>query len=117
MRKIIGNTVGTTMNPTKIAPYLLGSIIVQETEQGVSLITKDQKPLILSPYDLQLTPTVFSCNITIPVSGFKVATPTEESGAVNKGYVDDLVGDVETALETVLDRIIEMQNTLIGGDA
>lgn len=116
MRKIIGNTVGTTMNPKKIASDL-GLLSIQETEEGVLLTTKDNKPLILSPYELQFAPAIFGCNITIPVSGFKVDTPKEDSGAVNKGYVDNLVGDVETALETVLDRIIEMQNTLIGGEA
>lgn len=109
MSKIIGNTVGTTMNPKKIASDL-GLLSIQETEEGVILTTKDNKPLILSPYELKFAPAVFGCNITNPVSGFKVDTPTEDSGAVNKGYVDEIV-------ENILDKIIEMQNTLIGGEA
>lgn len=37
----------------------------------------------------------------------------DENSAVNKGYVDGLVGSVESAL----DSILAMQNSLIGGDA
>lgn len=40
------------------------------------------------------------------------ATPTESTDLATKGYVDDIVGDVETAL----DSIIAMQNSLIGGE-
>lgn len=101
MSKIIGNTVGTTMNPKKIASDF-GLLSIQETEEGVLLTTKDNKPLILSPYELQFTPTIFGCNIINPVSGFKVATPKEDFGAVNKGYVDNLVGDIDAALEAIL---------------
>lgn len=38
--------------------------------------------------------------------------PTKPSQAANKQYVDNLVGDIETAL----DNIIEIQNSLIGGE-
>lgn len=38
--------------------------------------------------------------------------PTSDKDAANKGYVDGLVGDIETAL----DGIIALQNTLIGGE-
>lgn len=38
--------------------------------------------------------------------------PTNDSDAVNKAYVDGLVGDIETAL----DGIIAYQNSLIGGE-
>lgn len=38
--------------------------------------------------------------------------PTNDSDAVNKGYVDGLVGDIETAL----DGIIAYQNSLTGGE-
>ena len=41
-----------------------------------------------------------------------VATPKGKKQAVNKEYVDDLVGDIETAL----DSIIAIQNELIGGE-
>ena len=41
-----------------------------------------------------------------------VATPEDSADAANKGYVDGLVGSVESAL----DSIIAMQNSLIGGD-
>ena len=45
--------------------------------------------------------------------GVKIYTVTDEkTSAVNKGYVDDLVGDIDTAL----DSILALENTLIGGD-
>ena len=40
------------------------------------------------------------------------ATPTESTDLATKGYVDDVMGDVEA----VLDSIIAMQNSLIGGE-
>ncbi len=40
-------------------------------------------------------------------------TPVNDLDCTNKKYVDDLVGDIETAL----DNIIAMQNELIGGDS
>ena len=40
-----------------------------------------------------------------------LADPTDTDDAVNKGYVDGLVGDIETAL----DSIIAIQEQLIGG--
>ena len=42
-----------------------------------------------------------------------VNTPTADEHATTKAYVDGLVGDVETAL----DSIIAIQTSLIGGDA
>lgn len=42
-----------------------------------------------------------------------VGDPEDSTDATNKGYVDGLVGNVETAL----DSIISIQNSLIGGDA
>lgn len=42
-----------------------------------------------------------------------IATPRQDNDATNKAYVDGLVGDIETAL----DEIISIQNTLTGGDA
>ena len=109
MGKIIGNTVGTTMNPKKFAPDL-GSLLIEETEDAVCLGTKDQKPLFLSPYYLQLSPHTFEVIATSYVSGFKVNIPTDNFDAVNKGYVDEIV-------ENILDKIIEMQNSIIGGVA
>lgn len=113
MSKIIGNTVGTTMNPKKIAPNL-GLLLIQETENGdVILTTKDNKPLILSPYELNISPYYLSFKNSNPLQGFKVVAPTERDDAVNKRYVDELVGDVEEAL----DNILALENALIGGDA
>lgn len=40
-----------------------------------------------------------------------VGTPTDDAHATTKKYVDDKIGDIET----VLDSIIAIQNTLIGG--
>jgi hypothetical protein len=46
--------------------------------------------------------------------GVKIFNVTDdEASVVNKGYVDGLVGNVESAL----DSILAMQNSLIGGDA
>ena len=42
-----------------------------------------------------------------------VGNPEDSADAANKGYVDDLVGDIDTAL----DSIISIENGLIGGDA
>lgn len=42
-----------------------------------------------------------------------VGTPEDSADAANKGYVDGLIGDIDTAL----DSIISIQNSLIGGDA
>jgi hypothetical protein len=42
----------------------------------------------------------------------RVMIPSNQYDAANKGYVDGLVGDVESALDT----IIAIQNSLIGGD-
>ena len=42
----------------------------------------------------------------------KTKNPVEDLDCANKKYVDDLVGDVEAAL----DRIIEIQEELIGGE-
>lgn len=42
-----------------------------------------------------------------------VATPEDSTDAANKAYVDGLVGSVESAL----DSILSLQNSLIGGDA
>ena len=41
-----------------------------------------------------------------------VADPIEDTDAVNKQYVDNLVGDIEAAL----DAIIALQNSIIGGE-
>lgn len=41
------------------------------------------------------------------------ATPTESTDLATKGYVDDLVGEIDTVLQVVLAE----QNALIGGDA
>ena len=43
----------------------------------------------------------------------KTATPKTDGDATTKKYVDDAIGDIET----VLDSIISIQNSLIGGDA
>jgi hypothetical protein len=40
-----------------------------------------------------------------------IATPTEDNDAANKSYVDEKLGSIDTALE----RIIEIQENLIGG--
>ncbi len=73
--------------------------------------------LEISTYAMRLAGYSLEFDFTDPATGLKVATPNDENEAVNKRYVDTIVGDVETALETVLDRIIEMQETLIGGEA
>ena len=41
-----------------------------------------------------------------------VGNPINNTDAANKQYVDNLIGDIETAL----DNIIEIQNSLIGGE-
>lgn len=42
-----------------------------------------------------------------------ISAPVRAEDAANKGYVDGLVGNIETAL----DGILAIQNALIGGDA
>lgn len=42
-----------------------------------------------------------------------IADPVEDSDAVNKSYVDTKIGDIES----VLDSIIAIQNSLLGGNA
>lgn len=69
--------------------------------------------LHLYTYTMKLSGYSLDFDFTKPATGLKVETPSDDDGAVNKGYVDNLVGDVETAL----DGIIEMQKTLIGGEA
>ena len=47
-----------------------------------------------------------------------VGTPEDSADATNKGYVDGLIGDIDTALDSILaleNALIE--NALIGGDA
>lgn len=125
MRKIIGNTVGTTMNPKKIAseakPKYGAMHLSGDANGGYINAMNSEYPyksfLDLSTYAMRLAGYSLEFEFTDPATGLKVATPTEENEAVNKQYVDTFVGDVETALETVLDRIIEMQETLIGGEA
>ena len=125
MRKIIGNTVGTTMNPKKIASeakpnYGVMSLSGNENGGFIGAMNSEYPYLSflhLSTYAMRLAGYSLEFDFTDPATGLKVATPTEENEAVNKQYVDTLVGDVETALETVLDRIIEMQDTLIGGES
>ena len=46
----------------------------------------------------------------LSISG--LGTPSSEKDAVNKGYVDGLVGDIESAL----DNVVAIQNALIGGE-
>lgn len=125
MSKIIGNTVGTTMNPKKIASdekHKYGAMLLKGKANGgyIDAMNSDNPTesfLEISTYAMTLEGYSLKFDFTESAKGLKVATPTEENEAVNKGYVDNLVGDVETALETVLDRIIEMQNTLIGGES
>lgn len=47
------------------------------------------------------------------IENLYVPPTAEDHYAVNKGYVDNLVGDIESAL----DSVIALQNSLIGGDA
>jgi hypothetical protein len=130
VRKIIGNTVGTTMNPTKIAekvkPLDLKNLLIQGDENGGSISAFNPEDptksyLELRTYLLSIYASVVNIDATLNVTGFLNAyginmdddSIDSEQSAVNKKYVDELVGNIET----VLDAIIAQQNSLIGGEA
>lgn len=64
-------------------------------------------------YNIDIEGTRLTFNTTTEATGLKVSAPTDSAQAANKGYVDDLVGDIDTALF----EIIELQNSFKGGDA
>lgn len=87
-----------------------------ENSGSISAINSDNpwsSVLDLSSYTLRLSGSVLELNISNLVAGLRVARPVNYDDATSKGYVDELVGNVESALDT----IIAMQNSLIGGEA
>lgn len=77
--------------------------------------------LALATYFLAISASAVNIDASLNVSGYLSAyginieegSITSDLSAVNKGYVDNLVGDIET----VLDAIIAQQNSLIGGES
>lgn len=72
-----------------------GSIYAGNSENPLESV------LEISSYALKFEGATLKFNVTNPAIGLKVATPTEENEAVNKRYVDNLVGDITAALEEI----------------
>lgn len=75
---------------------------------GVDISAGEANPVKISAYGGVEISSAFK-----PVIIKNLATPSEGTDATNKDYVDSLVGDIETAL----DGIITLQNSLIGGES
>lgn len=96
MRKIIGNTVGTPMNPQKIASEAkpnYGAMYLSGNENGGLIgAMNNEYPwlsfLHLATYAMKLDGYSLEFAFTEPATGLKVATPTEDDSAVNRKYVD-----------------------------
>lgn len=94
-KKIIGVTVGTPISPSKI-----------KAEIGTSLATPNTLVKRDDDGDIALPETQSEGYITEELD-YAV------SGKAVKRYVDEKLGDIDTAL----DAILAIQNSLIGGDA
>lgn len=99
MSVIRGNLVGTTMSPEKIAERIGGGgsagAAVLYTEQNLTGAQKQQARANIE---------------AVSENDFDAAIEPLEQGI---NYLNELVGDIETAL----DSILAIQNELIGGDA
>lgn len=80
--------------------------------EPVATIRAGNGGLTLEGYTLALNSTesdyIYCSNKTLRYVG----DPTEENEAATKGYVDRLIGDIDT----VLDRIIALQESIMGGE-
>lgn len=94
--KICGNTVGTPLNPAKIK---------DDTKLDRMLPTGENRLYAMAPDGKDKTYKACSESETgtIPVRNsagtFDIASPTEKQHCVNKKYVDDMIGDIGTALD------------------
>ena len=103
-----------------------GALKIEGDENGgtISAINPDdptESYLALATYLLTIRASAVNIDASLNVSGYLSAyginieegSITSDLSAVNKGYVDNLVGNVKT----VLDAIIAQQNSLIGGES
>ena len=121
MRKIRGNTVGTTMNPEKIAEMIGGGggmtdeEFAAKVEEVITADVAEWGPIAYAVEDVA----EYSADWVseMKMEQHDLLRPDEDNG----GYIrnvptidefDTAIGDIESAL----DGIIAMQTELIGGD-
>ena len=101
----VDNAVSEKKVPTKLSQLEADSISGYELSIGASRLDFSGGSIHISKADYGFS-----------VDGNRiqnVGNPEDSTDATNKGYVDGLIGDIDTAL----DSIISIENNLMGGDA
>ncbi len=92
-----------------IAPDRFFCVSIGSFTSSAGEYLKFSMPVVVEEQDMHWAVEYPNKYVSLPI---KAGAPIEENDAANKAYVDGLVGDVEEALE----GIINIQNSLIGGE-